>query len=190
MDEVERELIERSRAGDREAFRGLVEKYHRPILSTVYRLVGSRFQQDLEDIAQEILIKIHKSLHKFDFDRGTKFSTWLFTFVRNHCFDVLKKRRLPTRSFGGSADDPASRLPSGRRSPAGELMNDELAVEIERAVFCLPDGQRTAFILREYQGLGYAEIAEIMRCSEGTVKSRLYRAKESLRARLAPYLRK
>ncbi|MEQ8766766.1 MAG: sigma-70 family RNA polymerase sigma factor [Planctomycetota bacterium] len=187
MDEVEREVIERSRRGDKDAFRLLVEKYQRPIIATVYRLVGSRFHQDLEDIAQDILVKIHKSLDKFDFDRGTKFSTWLFTFVRNHCFDVLKKRRLSTHSLGAS-DDAAARLPSGVAAPDGDLLNDELSLEIERAIFRLPEEQRTAFILREYQALGYAEIAEIMQCSEGTVKSRLYRAKEALRERLAPYL--
>ncbi len=95
--------------GDLQASRRIVETLHRPILATIHRYLGRRFAEEAEDVAQEIFLKVFRSLDRFDPSRGVKFTTWVFTFVRNHCLDVLKKKRIPTVSLG-SAGDPERRM--------------------------------------------------------------------------------
>lgn len=189
MLDIDEGIIDRARSGDLDAFRVIIEAFERPIYCTVFRMVGSRFAADVEDICQEILIKVYRSLPTFDHQRGTKLSTWVFTFVKNHCFDVLKRRRLSVVSIdrGNDSVNHSVALVEGAR-PAVELEMGELRREIEAAVDKLPDEQRVTFVLREYEGMSYAEIAAILGCSEGTVKSRLSRAKDTLRHLMRKYV--
>jgi RNA polymerase sigma-70 factor (ECF subfamily) len=177
--------------GDEDACRTIIEVLHRPVLATIHRFLGSRFRADAEDIAQDIFLKIFRSIDRFDPARGVKFSTWVYTFVRNHCFDIMKKRRLKTSSLTSAIDDEGQReVPDvGALGPTASAENVELGQKIETALMALGEDQRMVFVLREYEGLEYGAIAQVMGVSEGTVKSRLHRAKESLRHRLAPYLR-
>ena len=185
------ETIRRAQAGDEDAARTIIERLHRPIIATLYRFLGPRYRSEYEDLAQEIFLKLFRSIDRFDPDRGVKFTTWTFTFVRNHCFDVLKKRRLRTTSLSVSEEDGETwDLPDpGAEQAIGSMQNRELGRKIEEALADLGDDQRMAFILREYEGLDYRTIAEVMDVSEGTIKSRLNRAKEALSQRLGPYLR-
>lgn len=192
MIDLEPETIARAQAGDEDASRAIIERLHRPVLATIYRFLGGRFRADYEDIAQEVFLKLFRAIERFDPERGVKFTTWAFTFVRNHCFDILKKRRLPTTSLTGVADDADKQREVPDEAGIGPdrgLENSELGSQIEAALEGLGADQRMVFILREYEGLDYGAIAEIMGVSEGTIKSRLHRAKEALRYRLAPYLR-
>lgn len=185
MEEPSLELLEAARAGDLDAYRALVELYERPVHHTVYRLVGARFAGDVEDITQDIFVKLFRSLPVFDPTRGTKLSSWVFTFVKNYCFDVLKRKRLPTIPMDGVTEDGAKlQIAGGGPDPADHLISHEIQEAIARAVDHLPREQRLAFVLREYEGLAYADIAEITGSTEGTVKSRIHRAKEALRFRL------
>ena len=112
-------------------------------------------------------------------------------FVKNHCFDVLKKRRLSVVHpdlMQEDGDGPRFEFPSDSSHPAAEALSSELGQQIANAVSRLPDDQRLVFILREYQSLDYREISSVVGCSEGTVKSRLYRAKEALRDGLKQYV--
>ena len=178
-----------AQTGDLEAFRTIVEGLQRLVYQTVYRLVGSRHQSEVDDITQEIFIKLHRNLRLFDASRGTKFHSWVLAMVRNYCFDVLKRKRLPTVSMNAlSEDENQSLLPSTRTEPRDDIASLEIQRRIADEVEGLPKQQRFAFILREYQGLSYQEIAGTCKCSEGTVKSRIHRAKESLRRRLSPLL--
>lgn len=189
--EIPAGVLTRAREGDVEAFRALLEILEKPIYQTVYRLVGGRFPGEVEDITQDVVLKIFRSLGRFDPDRGVKFSTWIYTFVKNHCFDVLKKRRLNVVHLDASSQDedgPRIELDGHEAPPPEVALSNELSQEIERAVQKLPHDQRLVFVLREYQGLDYREISEVVGCSEGTVKSRLYRAKESLRNGLKRYV--
>ncbi|MFH0944373.1 MAG: sigma-70 family RNA polymerase sigma factor, partial [Planctomycetota bacterium] len=162
-----------------------------PVYQTVFRLVGGRYGDEVEDICQEVFLKIYRSLSRFDPERGVKFSTWVYTFVKNHCFDVLKKRRLSVvhpDSMTDGDDGGGYEFPSQEPRPADRALATELGNEIAAAVARLPDDQRLVFVLREYQNLDYREISEVAGCSEGTVKSRLYRAKEALRGQLKKYV--
>lgn len=187
------EVVDRAVAGDQDACREIVERLHRPVLATTHRFLGKRFQGEAEDIAQEIFLKVFRTLDRFDKDRGVKFTTWVFTFVRNHCFDVLKKKRIPTTSLQGEDADGEEKsweLEDGaRRRPLELVESSELGEQIERALAGLTEEQRMVFVLREYEQLDLKSISEVMDCSEGTVKSRLHRAKEALKQRLEPYLR-
>lgn len=175
--------------GDETASRTILELLHRPVLAVCFRFLGPRFRHEIEDIAQDVFLKVFRALPQFDPARA-KFTTWVYTFVRNHCFDVLKKRRLPVTSLSPRSDDEPVRDPADDRElrPAAASLNEELGRKIEVALSELGEDQRMAFLLREYEGLDYAAIAVVTGVSEGTVKSRLFRAKEALRARLQPYL--
>jgi RNA polymerase sigma-70 factor (ECF subfamily) len=189
--ELDNHVVIRARAGDEDACRTIIEVLHRPLLATVHRFLGSRFRADVEDIAQDIFLKIFRSLDRFDPERGVKFTTWVYTFVRNHCFDVLKKRRLRTASLAAPVDGQPDTevLDASDDRPPRRMENAELGRKIEEALAALGEDQRMVFVLREYEGLEYGAIAVVMGISEGTVKSRLHRAKEALRHRLEPYLR-
>ena len=104
MEDLDLETLELARAGDLDAYRAFVTAYERPIHHTVWRLVGTRFAADVEDIAQDIFLKLFRALPQFDPSRGTKLSSWVFTFVKNYCFDVLKRRRLPVVSLDAGSD--------------------------------------------------------------------------------------
>jgi RNA polymerase sigma-70 factor (ECF subfamily) len=183
--------VTRAQEGDEAASRSIIEELHRPVLATIYRFLGPRHRPDYEDIAQDIFLKLFRSIERFDPERGVKFTTWAFTFVRNHCFDILKKRRISTTSMTGFDDDERQwDLPDeGTRQPVSNMENTELGRKIEEALSALGRDQRMVFVLREYEGLEYGAIAEVMGVSEGTIKSRLHRAKEAMRQRLAPYLK-
>lgn len=178
-----------ARSGDQAACRTLVENLQRPVLATIFRFLGPAWRRDVEDLAQEVFLKVFRALPQFD-PRRAKFTTWVYTFVRNHCYDVLKKRRLPTTSLDATtADEPQRQVPDGRELlPSARLENQELGRRIGEALATLGEDQRMVFVLREYESLDYSEIAAITGVNEGTVKSRLFRAKEALREQLRPYL--
>ena len=189
MTELDPQVVTRARDGDQDACRTLIEVLHRPVLATIYRFLGPRFQSQVEDIAQDIFLKVFRSIDRFDSERGVKFTTWIYTFVRNHCFDVLKKRRLATTSLTSNEDTQREVPDEAALAPARSAENRELGQKIGEALAGLGEDQRMVFVLREYEGLEYSAIADVMGVSEGTVKSRLHRAKQALRNRLSPYLR-
>lgn len=190
MIDVPEHTIERARAGDELAIRAIVEQLQVPMYQTVHRLIGGRMPGDVEDVTQEIFLKVFRTLDRFDPRRGVKFTTWVYAYVKNYCFDLMKKRRLEAISLDGDSatDDDDGRfrvdLVGGARQPSEHLSDAEIDRIVRAAVDELPEDQRIAFVLREYQDLDYREIGQIMECSEGTVKSRLHRAREALRQRL------
>ena len=190
MIDIPNDTVLAARQGDQNACREIVEMLHRPIIATIYRFLGPGFRKDVEDIAQDVFLKIFRAIDRFD-DSRAKFTTWVYTFVRNHCFDVLKKRRLKTTSLHAVGDDEADRDFTDARElqPMQDAENQELGRRIGEALQNLGEDQRMVFILREYEGLDYREIAGVTGVNEGTVKSRLFRAKEALRHQLEPYLR-
>jgi RNA polymerase sigma-70 factor (ECF subfamily) len=189
MEEISQDTIGRCRDGDMQAFSMVVERYQKPIYSFVYRMLQrSAFPGAAEDVVQEVFLKVYRKIDTFDVERGSKFSTWLFAIARNHCVSLLRKngheRNHADLNDGKFATIPDSRSPNPR-DIAGE---SELREQIAMAVAELPEKVRSPFVLKHYEGLSYDEIAAVMKCSAGTVKSRVSRAKERLLLQLKDYV--
>jgi RNA polymerase sigma-70 factor, ECF subfamily len=172
-------LVERAQAGDMDAFSCLVSRYQRPVVHFCARMLGS--EQDAEDIAQEVFIRLHRYLARLS--PQAKFSTVIFGIARNLTLNFIRdmKRR------GRGRTQPLESLPelaATARTPSHEAHLKELEAHIEAAMAELSEGHRMALHLREVEGLDYEAIARIMKCRKGTVKSRLARAREQLRQRL------
>mgnify|MGYP001247285125 CR=1 FL=1 len=194
MDDVAFSDIQLATQGDQAACRRIVEHLQKPVLATIHRFLGPRFREEVEDIAQDVFLKLFRALDRFEPERGVKFTTWTFTFVKNHCFDVLKKRRLPSVSIdsSGPAEEEGASWEledASVRMPAVAALDSELGAQIAAAIDSLSADHRMVFILREYEQLDLKSIAAVMEVSEGTIKSRLHRAKQALMERLKPYLK-
>lgn len=193
MSENEVAVVRAAMAGDPEAFRLLVEQYHRIVLGMVYKLLAPRTPQDAEDYAQDIFVKLARTITTFDFTKQTKFSTWFYTFIRNHCFDLMRKRRLRTVSLTPARGDddrrPGNEIVADETTPPESAREGEMRDLIAAALLDLPVPERIVFVMRELEGREYRDIADDLSIAEGTAKARLYRAKEALRVKLGPYLR-
>ena len=154
------------------------------MFSTIHRYLRSDHAGEFEDIAQDIFLKVFRHLHKFDPERGVKLTTWVYALARNHCFDISKRRKIGMASLDECLEPEASL----RQQPSAMALNSELRQRIEEAIQSLRPSYRRVFMLREFEQLDYAVIAEMTGVAEGTVKSRLHRAKQSLRVKLAPYV--
>lgn len=169
-------LVERAQSGNSDAFTLLVRRYQGPIIHFCLRMAGSR--QDAEDIAQEVFLRLHRHLGRLS--PQAKFSTFLFGIARNLTLNHLRdgKRR------GRDREMPLEMRPeieSGIGRPAHEARMKEITGQVELALRSLSPEHRMAIHLREIEGLDYGDIARIMKCRQGTVKSRLARAREHLR---------
>ena len=183
------ELIERTRRGDRAAFQQLVEKYQRRIYAVTYGLLGNR--EDALDAVQEAFIKAYKSLDKFKGKSG--FYTWMYRIATNAAIDLGRKQsrrgEVEFREEIEAAEEKGSYpVAQAPESPAEGLMKKELGELIEAAIQQLPEDQRTAVVLREIEGLSYREISKVMKCSQGTVMSRLHYGRKKLQELLGPSL--
>ncbi|MGD8415681.1 MAG: RNA polymerase sigma factor RpoE [Pseudomonadales bacterium] len=186
--DTDKELVRRVQQGDKRAFEALFGRYQHKIHNLVARYL--RDTQDVEDVTQEAFIKAFKALPRF---RGeSAFYTWLYRIAintaKNHM--VAKSRRPPGTDVDVSDAefmDGADMLKEGE-SPDAVLARDELSRAIDEAISELPDDLRSAVTLREFDGLSYEQIAEIMDCPVGTVRSRIFRARESIDRHIAPLI--
>ncbi len=169
----DRLLAAQARSGDVSAFEELVRRYRNDVFALSYHFVRNR--EEAWDISQEVFIKAYRSLKWFRGDAS--FKTWLMRITANHCKDHFKKRRLDTMPFEDAVKTEAS---AATPTPTERLEAAELGAAIEKAVDMLPAKHRTAFILREYEGLSYQDMAKVMRCNLGTVMSRLHHARKKL----------
>ena len=176
-----------------EAFDVLVAKYRTPVIHFLYRLVHRR--EPAEDLAQEVFLRVYRA--RKSYQPKAKFSTWLFRIATNVALNALRDGRMRherEQSIDAEADPEASgpslaeRLPDAMATAEQALVERERAAEIRRAVEELPEKQRLAVLLHKYQEMDYAEIAEVLECSESALKSLLFRAYETLRVRLRPFL--
>jgi len=177
------ELIRRVKAGEHEPFNELMTRYNRKIYHVVYTL--TRNHEDTQDLVQETFIRAFENIRRFD--EQYRFYTWIYRIAVNLSFTFLKRRKLAPVSV--ESDDPEggeTELPDNRAVPFAEQSDQRR--NIERALALLPAEQRLAISLRTYDGLSYAEIADVMHTSVGTVMSRLSRARDKLRELLKGYL--
>ncbi len=191
--EVDFQLVQRTVAGDQKAFELLVIKYQRRIERLIGRMV--RDVDLVEDIAQETFIRAYRALHQFRGD--AQFYTWLYRIAVNTAKKALvDMKRDPTISESalrpGSDDDDETYRPGNEpisdETPETVLAAAEIARAVEAAMEALPAELRQAVTLREIEGMSYEEIAEVMDCPIGTVRSRIFRAREAISARVKPML--
>ena len=182
--------IRLAQQGDRDAQQELIEMHRPAIHANVRRYLRGRKIEEVEDCVQDILLKIVAHIGDFDVDRGVKFSTWIFTFVRNHCFDQLKRKRHPVFSLNQASRDDDSLagdwIGDGEQ-PYEIVVRNEFFRSLQVALAELPDELSRIFALREFQGLEFRMIAKRLRLPLGTVKSKHYRALERLQFQLRPY---
>jgi RNA polymerase sigma-70 factor (ECF subfamily) len=182
-------LVERVQSGDRDAFGLLVTKYQRRLLRLVMRLV--RDPAEAEDVTQEAFIKAYRALPNF---RGeSAFYTWLYRIGVNTAKNwlIANKRRMPTvTDISGVDQDSVDEggLLRDDETPDRVLMSKQIGTTVNAAMDALPEDLRTAIALREIDGMSYDEIARVMDCPIGTVRSRIFRAREAIAVRLRPLL--
>ena len=180
-DPADPDLIARAREGDLEAFNALVERYQTSVYNLCLRMMGAT--APAEDAAQEAFISAYRSLGKF---RGGSFRAWLFRIAANACYDEMRsKKARPAVSLDrptGNEDDRTIEPPDRAPSMEDHATNLDLRAVLEDALAQLPGEQRLAIFLCDVQGFDYAEIAEIIHVPSGTVKSRISRARQRLRA--------
>lgn len=173
MNEAEESgLIKRTLHGDQQAFACLVDKFKLPIYNLCYRMLDS--SGDAEDAAQECFLRAYTQLHTYQPDR--KFSTWLFAIASHLCIDMLRRRRYPllpldTVALWKQSNDPL---------PEDAAVSEESSAEVRALLKLLPEKYRLVVVLRYWQDLSYAEIAEATDLSESAVKTQLHRARRML----------
>ena len=180
MTEVsEKKIIEKVLGGDANAFEDLVLKYEKTVYNLALRMVGDR--DDASDMTQEAFIKAYGSLSSFRGD--SKFSVWIYRIATNVCLDFLRsKSRKQQVSLTVSDDDEDAQLdiPDPKAAPEQQLMQKMSMQSVEEGLKTLPDKQRQILVMRELGGMSYAEIGAALSLEEGTVKSRIFRARKRL----------
>ncbi len=187
--EVDQQLVERAQRGDKHAFELLVIKYQRKLTRLLSRFI--RDASEVEDVTQEAFIKAYRALPSFRGDSA--FYTWLYRIGINTAknYLVAMRRRAPTVT--GADSEEAEGIEEGEQlrdlnTPENQLMTRQIAETVDQSLQELPEELRTAITLREIDGLSYEEIAQVMNCPIGTVRSRIFRAREAIAARLRPQL--
>jgi len=188
QDDNDQQLVERVQKGDKSAFDLLVLKYQHRVLKLVSRFVSDA--ADAQDVAQEAFLKAYRALPSFRGDSA--FYTWLYRIAINTAKNTLVSNRRRPIDFDLDLQDPEQYDRHAKLkdvdTPEGVLLTEEIRQVVERAMEQLPEDLRTAIVLREIEGLSYEEIAEAMDCPVGTVRSRIFRAREAIDKRLQPLL--
>ena len=187
--EIDQELVERAQRGDKRAFGMLVEKYQRKLGRLLSRMI--RDQAEVEDVVQEAFIKAYRALPNF---RGeSAFYTWLYRIGINTAKNYLVAMGRRPQVINEIEIEDAENFEDGNElrtmdTPETELLGKEIAKTVNDTVASLPEELRTAITLREIEGLSYEEIATLMNCPIGTVRSRIFRARETIAQKLRPLL--
>ncbi len=177
--EQERELILRCQEKDPAAMGTLIVQYQHWVYNIAYGLLGHR--EDAQDTTQDVFLSVWQNIHKFQF--RSRFSTWLYKIVKNKCFNVIdQKKRRKTDPM--EIDDTQPWVPLDTVTPEQEVLRTEQTEILHAALGKLKDSYRTILVLRELRELSYEEIAEILNCTLGRVKSRLHEARKALRREL------
>ena len=185
---LDAELVSRVQAGDKTAFDILVQKYQHKVVNLVSRFVSD--QAECQDIAQDTFIKAYRAIGNFRGD--SQFYTWLYRIAANTAKNYLASRSRKSPKYSVDVDDAEHyEGESGLKeyaNPENLLLTDEIKSTIFQAIESLPDDLKSAITLREIEGLSYEEIADVMACPIGTVRSRIFRARDAIDKELRPLL--
>jgi RNA polymerase sigma-70 factor (ECF subfamily) len=178
------ELMLRVKDGDGASFAILLEKHRLPVIHFLYRMVQN--QAVAEELAQEVFLRVYRS--RGSYEPTAKFTTWLFRIASHLALNSLrdgKYRRLEETLDDDSSDMPVRQVSDQRPTVEQRMLHQARLEEIRRAVATLPEKQRAAVLMHKYEEMEYSQIAKVLNCSESAIKSLLFRAYETLRARLA-----
>lgn len=182
--ERDAELMLRVREGDDISFGLLLERHRRPVIHFLYRMVQN--QAISEELAQEVFLRVYKA--RASYEPTAKFTTWLFRIASHLAINWLRDRkneRMQDSLDHPQLEGPPIQLPDKAMTKEQEMLHGARQAEVRAAIQGLPAKQRAAVLMHKYQELGYSQIAQVFNCSESAVKSLLFRAYETLRARLA-----
>ena len=186
---IDQELVARVQQGDKKAFDLLVLKYQQKITNLISRYI--RDPHEVLDVTQEAFIKAYRAIPKFRGDSA--FYTWLYRIAINTAknYLVAQGRRPPSDDVEAEV---AEQMDVGVRlketgTPENHVLTEEITMTVQRAIDDLPEDLRTAIVLRELEGMSYEEIANAMSCPVGTVRSRIFRAREAIDKKLSPLLK-
>jgi len=183
MSSEEKILLRYAIKGDVESFEKLIERYQSKAYNIALRMIGN--EEDAKDVIQDAFIKIYRSLHKFRGD--SSFYTWIYRIVTNTCYDFIKKQNkrnnntISLTNYQNSLEGEVEDIKDERHQPDIIMDSKEDSTHILDCLHRLSYDHKTVIILRDIQGFSYDEIAQILNCSEGTVKSRINRARISLK---------
>lgn len=185
---TDQQLVERVQNGDNKAFDLLVRKYQHKVVSLVSRYVNDH--AEALDIAQEAFIKAWRALPNFRGD--SQFYTWIYRIAVNTAKNYLVSRGRRPTAYASDVDDQEDQTLQGRMkdvdTPEALALTDEIRDTVLAAIDALPEDLRTAIVLREIEGMSYDEIADVMECPIGTVRSRLFRAREAIDTQIKPLM--
>ena len=186
MEEPEAKIMIAVAGGDLAAFRTIVELHHKPLISFIVRYTGDR--DSAEDIAQEVFLRVFKAAK--DYKPQAKFRTWLFTIATNLCLNEIRSNKSSSKfvDLSDLHEQEYSLIAPEAFSPQKAAENAELSAAVCKAIQSLPENQRLAILLRQYNEFSYEEISKIMGLSISAIESLLQRARQSLKKSLSPYL--
>jgi len=184
--------VERTLAGDRDAYRGLVERHSHNIFRLAYRMTGNR--HDAEEVVQEAFLRAYQKLGQFA--ARANFGTWVYRIAANYAIDRMRQRQkeesrreAPKKDeMEGMENDPLSRVRDEAPTPERLTQSLELKKQIELALAALSEAERTAFVMRHWEGCGIEEIAAVLKSSSNATKNTVFRAVQKLRLALQPFV--
>jgi RNA polymerase sigma-70 factor (ECF subfamily) len=182
--DLDTELMVRVKEGDGASFGVLLEKHRSPVVHFLYRMVQNHAVA--EELAQEVFLRVYRS--RSTYEPTAKFTTWLFRIATHLALNALrdgKNERLQERLDDDTSDMPVRQVSDRRLSVEQRMVHQAKLDEVRRAIAALPEKQRAAVLMHKYEEMEYTQIARVLSCSESAVKSLLFRAYETLRARLA-----
>ena len=187
MTKPDDELIADYQKGDTKALEMLFDHYKKPVLNFALRITGNR--ADAEDVVSDVFMAVF--INKDRYQPKAKFSTWLFTIARNSCINKLRKKKNIFSMWvqnNQSGDYELLDVPDTETMPDRLVKEKEVAAHVKNAIAKLPETQREALVLREYQNFSYEEISQILGCSLENVKVLIFRARERLRQELSSFM--
>jgi RNA polymerase sigma-70 factor (ECF subfamily) len=177
-------LVVKARAGEAEAFRALVERHSHRLFQLAFRMTGN--QEDAEDVVQDSFLRAFRRLDQLD--GRASFGTWLYRIAANCSVDLVRSRiaRFERRSVDGEIEDAVFSIPAGGPSPERSAMSSQIRDRVSEAMNDLSPAERTAFVLRHFEGMPMEEVGRVLGCCANTAKHSVFRAVHKLRRALEP----
>jgi RNA polymerase sigma-70 factor (ECF subfamily) len=187
MELTDAAFVSRARAGDADAFRVLVERHSRSLFRLAFRMTGN--QQDAEDVVQESFLRAYRQLGNFD--ERASFGTWIYRIAANCSLDMVRARKrrndhAATPTDGEHMEDPMAQLASDDPTPERMALSSEVRQRVAEAMEELSPTERTAFVLRHFEGMRMEEVSRVLDCQPGAAKHSVFRAVQKLRRALDP----